>query len=159
MNTRGRLVVRWALTVVVVAGLAVDAYVHLDLASAFAGNKTSVLSEADLFRAEGIVAIIAAVALVVRPRRYTAAFAFVVAAAGTIAVLVYRYVDIGAFGPIPGMYDPFWAPTSKTVSVFAEGVAALAALELFLMFHHEARDRTARLADPAHRDPGDGRVL
>lgn len=139
MSTRGRLVVRWALTVVVVVGLAIDAYVHLDLASDFAQHRTSVLSEADLFRAEAVVAIVAAVALLVRPGRYTAAFAFVVAAAGTIAVVVYRYVDIGAFGPIPGMYDPFWAPASKTLSAVAEAVAALAALALFLMFHHAAR--------------------
>ena len=41
-------------------------------------------------------AVIAAVALLVRPRRYTAAFAFLVAAAGTAAVVVYRYVAVGA---------------------------------------------------------------
>lgn len=141
MSIRGRSVVQWALTVVVVVGLAIDAYVHLDLAPDFAQHRTSVLSEADLFRVEAVLAIVAAVALLVRPGRLTAAFAFVVAAGGTIAVVVYRYVDIGAFGPIPGMYDPFWAPPSKTLSVVAEAVAALAALALFVMFHQEARHR------------------
>lgn len=143
MSTRGRLVVRWALTVVVVVGLAIDAFVHLNLASDFAEHRTSVLSETTLFRAEAVVAIVAAVALLVRPGRFTAAFAFVVAAAGTVAVVVYRYVNIGAFGPIPGMYDPFWAPTSKTVSAVAEAVASLAALALFVMFHQEARGSVA----------------
>ena len=139
MSGRDKLVIRSALTVIVVAGLAVDAYVHLHLASAFKNNKTSTLSEADLFRAEAIVAIIAAVALLLRPRRYTAAFAFLVAAGGTAAVLIYRYVNVGAFGPIPNMYDPFWAPTEKTMSLVAEAAAALAALTLVLMFTSRTR--------------------
>jgi hypothetical protein len=123
----------------VVAGLAVDAYVHFNLASAFAQVKTSTLSQADLFRADATVALIAAVALLVRPRRYTAAFAFLVAAGGTVAVVLYRYVDIGSIGPIPNMYDPYWAPAKKTISAFAEGAAALAAAGLFVMFHIRAR--------------------
>jgi hypothetical protein len=126
------------LAVVVVAGLAVDAYVHLDLASAFENVKTSTLSEADLFRVEAVGAIVAAIALVVRPRRYTAAFAFLVAAAGTAAVVIYRYVDVGAFGPFPNMYDPFWAPTGKTLSAVAEAAASLAALGLLIMFQADA---------------------
>jgi hypothetical protein len=125
--------------VIVVAGLAVDAYVHFNLASAFAQVKTSTLSQADLFRADATVALIAAVALLVRPRRYTAAFAFLVAAGGTVAVVLYRYVDVGSIGPIPNMYDPYWAPAKKTISAFAEGAAALAAAGLFVMFHIRAR--------------------
>jgi hypothetical protein len=135
---RDRLAIRAVLTVLVVVGLAVDAYVHFHLASAFKHNKTSTLSETDLFRAEAVAAIVAALALLLRPRRYTAAFAFLVAAAGTVAVIVYRYVDIGAFGPIPNMYDPYWAPAEKTWSLVAEVVAALAALALLAMFYRPA---------------------
>jgi hypothetical protein len=138
---------QWALIIVVVVGLALDAYVHLHLAHAFKNVKTSTLSEADLFRAEAVVALIAAVALLVRPRRSTAAFAFLVAAAGTVAVLVYRYVNVGKFGPIPNMYDPFWAPKEKTISAIAEGIAALAALALFMMFHTQG-GATERQAVP-----------
>lgn len=134
---------RAVLTVVVVVGLAVDAYVHFHLASAFKNNKTSTLSQADLFRVEAVAAIIAAVALLLRPRRYTAAFAFLVAAAGTVAVVVYRYADIGAFGPIPNMYDPYWAPAEKTWSLVAEAVAALAALALLAMFYRPAQSVAA----------------
>jgi phosphatidylglycerophosphatase A len=135
MNSRGRLALQVVLTAIVVAGLAVDAYVHFHLASAFEQVRTSTLSQADLFRVEATLAVIAAVALLVRPRRYTAAFAFLVAAAGTVAVVLYRYVDVGKIGPIPNMYDPYWAPAEKTLSVFAEALAALAALGLFVMFH------------------------
>lgn len=139
MGTRGRLAIRAALTVIVVAGLVVDAYVHLDLASAFKNVKSSTLSEADLFRAEAVAAALAAAAVLVRPRRYTAAFAFLVAVAGTVAVLLYRYVDVGAFGPFPDMYDPFWAPAKKTLSAVAEAAAALAALVLLVILHVQAR--------------------
>ena len=135
MSSRGRLALQVVLTAIVVAGLAVDAYVHFHLASAFEQVRTSTLSQADLFRVEATLAVIAAVALLVRPRRYTAAFAFLVAAAGTVAVVLYRYVDVGKIGPIPNMYDPYWAPAEKTLSVFAEALAALAALGLFVMFH------------------------
>jgi hypothetical protein len=147
MSARGRSTIQWALIVLVVVGLGVDAFVHFDLASAFKANKTSVLSESDLFRAEASAAVIAAVALLVRPRRYTAAFAFLVAAGGTVAVVLYRYVDVGAFGPVPNMYDPFWAPAGKTLSVFAEAIAALAALALVILW----RSRTRRsLAAKGH---------
>jgi hypothetical protein len=86
------------------AGLAIDAYAHFDLASTYSGVKSSVLSQGDLFRAEATVSAIAAAAVLLRPRRYTAAFACVVATAGTATVLVYAYVNVGAFGPIPNMY-------------------------------------------------------
>lgn len=133
MNIRGRSATEIALIVIAVLGLAIQAFVHFDLASAFAGNKTSTLSESDLFRAEATAAVIAAVALLVRPRRYTAAFAFLVAAAGTAAVIVYRYVNVGKFGPIPNMYDPYWAPFEKNLSVYGEAAATLAALALFVV--------------------------
>jgi hypothetical protein len=138
MSVRSRSVMRWVLTLIAAAGLAIDAYVHFDLAAAYSGVKSSVLNQGDLFRGEGTVAAIAAAAVLLRPRRYTAAFAFVVAAAGTAAVLVYAYVDVGAFGPFPNMYDPLWFG-EKTLSAVAEGAAALAALVLFALLHGAAR--------------------
>lgn len=147
MNARGWLVTQWALIALTVAGLAIDAYVHFDLASAFANVKTSTLSQADLFRAEAIAAVIAAIALLVRPNRLTAALAFLVAASGTVAVVLYRYVDVGAFGPVPNMYDPYWEPAKKTLSVIAEAVAALAALGLLVMFQMRRRAVVAGRAD------------
>jgi hypothetical protein len=71
-----------------------------------------------------------------------------VAATGTAAVVVYRYFDVGAIGPIPDMYDPYWAPPEKTLSAVAEGLAALAALALLVMFHLRARSAAA----PAGKD-------
>lgn len=125
---------RVALSVIVAAGLAVDAYVHFDLASNYDVIKTSTLSQGDLFRAEGVVAILAAVAILARPRRYTAAIAFAVAASGLTALLVYRYDNIGAIGPVPGMYEPVWF-ARKTVAAIAEAVATASALLLFVFAH------------------------
>ena len=139
MNGRSAVVTRTVLVLIVVVGLAYDAYVHIHLAPAFKHVKTSTLSQADLFHVESALAIIAAVALLVRPRRYTAAFAFLVAAGGFVAVMLYRYVNVGSFGPVPNMYDPYWAPASKNWSAVAEGVAALAALALLLLFQVRAR--------------------
>lgn len=130
--------VRWLLALIAAAGLGVDAYVHFHLASAYDGIRSSVLTQGDLFRVEGIAAVIAGAAVLLRPRRYTAGFAFVVAAAGTAAVLVYAYVDVGAFGPFPDMYDPIWY-TEKTVSVWAEAIATAAALTLLVILQLQAR--------------------
>ena len=144
MNTRGSFGIRAALIAIVVVGLAVDAYVHFDLASAFKNVKTSTISEADIFRANAVVAILAALALLVRPNRYTAGFAFLVAAAATVAVLVFRYVNVGKIGPIPNLYDPFWGPgNEKKLSAVAEAVAAVAALALFATLHSRSRQPVA----------------
>ena len=128
-----------ALTAVVVVGLAIDAFVHFHLAGDFAGNKTSVLSEATLFRVEAAASLVAAIALLVRPNRYTAMLAFLLALSGTAAVLFYRYVDLGAVGPVPNMYDPYWAPAEKTISAIGEALAMFAALVLIGRYRKPAR--------------------
>jgi len=126
------------LTVIVAAGLAIDAYVHLDLASTYDVVKTSTLSQGDLFRVEAALAIVAGVALLVRPRRYTAWFAFLVSAGGVAAVLVYRWVDVGKVGPLPNMYEPYWYG-EKTLSLVAEAIAAVAAAILLVLMYMRAR--------------------
>ena len=124
--------VRIALILIVVAGLAVDAYIHFDLASGYDPVKTSTLSQGDLFRAQSVLAILAALLLLVRPRRWTAAIAALVAGSALAAVLLYRYVDIGQIGPIPSMYEASWY-TEKTVTAIAEAAAFVAAVVLVLM--------------------------
>ena len=138
MTDRGWIAVRTVLTLIVAAGLAIDAYVHLDLASTYDVVKTSTLSQGDLFRVEAALAIVAGVALLVRPRRYTAWFAFLVSAGGVAAVLVYRWVDVGKVGPLPNMYEPYWYG-EKTLSLVAEAIAAVAAAVLLVLMYMRAR--------------------
>lgn len=122
------------LRVVVLAALAIDAYVHFHLAPDFDGLKGSgsfAVSQGQLFRLEAVAAIVAGVLLLVVKSRIAAAFAFMVLAGGVSAVLLYAYVDIGEIGPLPAMYDPTWYG-EKTLSAIAEGIGAAAALLLAL---------------------------
>jgi hypothetical protein len=83
-----------------------------------------------------------------RPRRWTALIAFLVSAGGFAAVLLYQYVNVGAIGPLPNMYDPFQYP-EKTLSVSAEGIAAVAALALLALMHRRARGSRSTAATGA----------
>ncbi|MGW1750759.1 hypothetical protein ACWCRD_35145 [Streptomyces sp. NPDC002092] len=114
------------LRLITAAGLAVDAYVHADLAATY-DPVTRTISQGDLFRVEAGAAALAAVLLVLFGRRPLVwAFALLVAAAGLAAVLVYHYVDVGTVGPLPNMYEPVWYP-EKTLSAVAEAAATLTA--------------------------------
>src|ERR1700722_14652387 len=86
------------LRLLVAAALAVDAYVHADLAPLYDAIHASV-SQGDLFRVGAGVA--AAGALVVRPsgRRAGCAVALLVAVGALGVILLYRYVDVGTLGP------------------------------------------------------------
>jgi hypothetical protein len=135
---------RWALVLITIVGLGIDAYTHFDLASLYAFNKTSVVSEATLFRFEAVLAIVAALAILIRRNLLTATFAFMVAAGGLALLLLYRYVNVGKIGPIPNMYDPGWF-TEKKVSALGEAVAVVGALGL--MIEASVRRRHRRTAD------------
>ncbi|MBR7827331.1 hypothetical protein KDK95_13520 [Actinospica sp. MGRD01-02] len=108
-----------------------DAYVHADLAGQFDGNGTHV-TQGTLFRVQAGLAALAALLVLVRGKRLAAAFALLIAASALGAVLLYRYVDVGALGPLPNMYEPIWY-TEKTVSAIAEAVAAAAGAALLVI--------------------------
>ncbi|MEY9877284.1 hypothetical protein ABH931_006808 [Streptacidiphilus sp. MAP12-33] len=117
----------WAAAVLTAAALAVDAYVHADLAPGYDAIRASV-SQGALFRVEaGAAALAALLVLVARRSRMVWLFAFLVAAGGVGAVLLYRYVDVGGLGPFPDMYEPVWYP-EKSLSAVAEAVGAATAL-------------------------------
>lgn len=118
--------VLWAARIATAAGLAIDAYVHLDLAHLYAeGGGT--INEGVLFRAEAVVASLVAVAIIAAGRRVCYLAGLVVAASALAAMLVSRYIDIGQLGPFPDLYDPAWYP-EKLLAAYAEGAAAATAL-------------------------------
>ncbi|BBH18588.1 hypothetical protein Back2_28750 [Nocardioides baekrokdamisoli] len=125
--------IEWTLILITVAGLAIDAYVHLHIASSYHLVRTSALSQTDLFRIESAMAIVAAIWLVLRPNLLSAAAACLVGAAGVAAVTFYYYVDPGQLGPIPDMYEPVWS-ADKTRSFDGEALAAVAAFVLALIY-------------------------
>lgn len=129
-----RTALAWLLTAITAAALGYDAYTHADLAATYDAVKTSALSQGDLFRVEAAGAAAAAALVALRPRRYTAAIAALVAAGGLAALLLYRYRDIGQVGPLPAMYEPAWYP-EKTYTAAAQAVATGAALALLAQLH------------------------
>ncbi len=112
------------LRLLVVIGLAVDAYVHFHLAGDV--GRDGVLSEGRLFWIQGAVAALVAVLVLVRAHRPSYLVAFLVAGSALGAVLLYRYVDVGSLGPLPDMYEPVWY-AEKVVTTVAEAVATVAA--------------------------------
>jgi len=110
---------------VAVAGLAADSYVHFDLAGTYS-ETGGVISEGVLFRAEAVVALLAAIAIVATGRRASYIAALIVTSTALAAMLVARYVDLGAIGPFPDVYDPVWFP-EKVFAAVSEGLAGLAA--------------------------------
>ncbi|MDQ2755962.1 MAG: hypothetical protein M3Y71_05285 [Actinomycetota bacterium] len=116
-----------ALRVVTAAGLVVDAVIHLDLASGYQEAAPGGIGEGNLFRAQAVAALVIAVFVLVRGSRAAYLASAVVAASALAAVLLYRYVDLPALGPLPSMYEPLWFPT-KTATAVAEAVALAGSL-------------------------------
>jgi hypothetical protein len=110
------------------AALITDAVVHLKDAVLYDAATQALLSQGQLFRIQAVVAIVAAAAVLVWPRRLAWAIAFLVAAGAVGAVVLYTYVNVGSFAGLPDMYEPSWGPPGKLLSAIAEGAAALLAL-------------------------------
>ena len=140
-RTRALSACLWLLRLLTAAGLAVDAYVHADLATTY-DPVVRTIGQGDLFRVEAGAAALAALLLVLfGTRPLVWGYALLVAAAGLAAVLLYQYVDVGPLGPLPDMYEPLWYP-EKTASAFAEAAATLtAAAGLLLALLRRARRR------------------
>ena len=155
MTARTAPTARWAVRALVAACLAVDAYIHLKLASTQPPASPGTISQGTLFYAEGGVAILAALLVVLRGTRATFGFAFLVAASALAAVLVSRYIDVGAVGPLPDLYEPAWY-TTKIITTIAEAVALPAAIAGLLTARQEwapgaSPSRTSRNPDRSMR--------
>jgi len=122
-----RRVTSWTLRICSAAALALDSYVHADLAGRYDPNRDAAISQGDLFRIEAAVSALAAVVILLVATRITWAFVFVVAASAFGAVVLYRYHDVGAIGPLPDMYEPSWYQ-EKSLSAIAEGIATVSAV-------------------------------
>lgn len=120
---------RWpllTLQVATAAGLAIDAYVHFDLASQYA-ESGGAINEGILFRVEAVVAVLTALAVIATGRLVSYLAALLVAGSALAVMLVSRYVDLGPLGPFPNLYDPVWFP-EKLLAALAEGAAFATAL-------------------------------
>jgi hypothetical protein len=120
-------VVSWTLRVITAAALAVDAFVHADLAGRYDANLGSnAVSQGDLFRLEATASGLVALLLLLSGRTIVWIAAWLVAVSAVGAMLYYRYHDPGPIGPLPDMYEPMWF-REKSVAGIAEGVAVVTA--------------------------------
>ena len=121
MNKAGERV----LAVVTAALLGVDAFVHLHYAHSYDQFKSSTMTEGTLFRIQGVVAILVGLAVLIWPSVLTWILSLLVAGSAVVAVTLYTYVDVGALGPLPDLYEHTWSPPGKVLSAVAELTAAI----------------------------------
>ncbi|MHC6231830.1 hypothetical protein ACX5I6_20050 [Arthrobacter sp. MMS24-T111] len=130
--TAARLILR----VLAAAALAVDAAVHAQLAPGYQSAAPEGFGEGNLFLAEAVVAAVAGLYVLIRGSRPAWILALLTAGGGLAVLLLYRYIDVPAFGPFPAMYEPVWF-FEKTLTAFAQVLATLlAAIALFLPRRH-----------------------
>jgi len=117
--------IRVILRVLAAAALAISAYVHIHLADRF--DYPGTISGGTLFRTQGAIAALIALVLLVTGHRFAWLAAAAVGLSSFGAVMLYRYVDVGAIGPLPNMNDPTWQPSpDKLLSAIVEaGVVVL----------------------------------
>lgn len=105
------------------AALAISSYVHLHGAHFYTALGNTI-TQADLFYAQGAIAAAVALWVLLTGQRLAWAAVALVGVASFAAVMLYRYVDVGAIGPIPNMYSPTWTPSpDKLLSAYAEAAA------------------------------------
>jgi len=68
------------------------------------------------------------------------------------AVMTYRYVDLGAIGPLPNMYDATWQPSpDKLLSALVEiALPVLWAVHLVARPHTRSRTRAVAAHSGGH---------
>jgi hypothetical protein len=142
-----------AVSLIAVAGLSIDAYVHLDLASTYAEAQAPI-NEGVLFRAEAVLGLLTAFALITSRRRLPFVLGFAVAASALTLMLVSRYVDLGPIGPFPDLYDPVWFP-EKLWAAGGEAAAGIASVAgILLLSIRTGPRRSAAIAARSSRRPG-----
>ena len=129
--TGTRRIIDVALRAVTAAGLLIDAIVHVQLAANYQLAAPAGIGQGNLFRIEAVFAIVALLLVLAHGSRTAYLVAFSVAAGGLGAILLYRYYQIPAIGPIPAMYEPVWF-LKKSLSAVSEAIATVTAVIGFL---------------------------
>jgi len=128
------------LRVAIAIGLAIDAFVHFQLAANYQLAFPGGIGGGNLFRIQAVVAILAALYVLVRGSRLSYLIAAVVALSAFAAVVLSVYVQLPAIGPIPAMYEPIWF-FEKTLSAVAEGLAGVLAIAGLILLGRRTRER------------------
>lgn len=158
----GDRLVGWGLRFLVAACLVTDAVVHLRLANQYAlASAPGHLSEGSLFRVESVAALVVALSVLLLGNRAAYGAAVIVAGSAFVAVMLFRYVNVPAFGPLPSMYEPLWFG-QKTISAVAEGLGTVLSAAGFARAWaviNSGRHRHSRSTPPGHRQRSVGRNI
>ncbi|MCO4265256.1 hypothetical protein NG697_20485 [Pseudarthrobacter sp. MDT3-26] len=122
------------LRVGVAAGLVVSAVIHVQLAPGYQQAAPGGIGQGTLFLVQAGAAVLAAMFVMVKGSRTAFAAAAVVALSSLAAVILYRYVQVPAIGPLPSMYEPVWY-AAKVLSAVAEAVAGALAVAGYALLH------------------------
>ncbi|MDI3212286.1 hypothetical protein [Arthrobacter sp. AL12] len=125
LNSRARSI--WVLRVFAAAGLVVSAVVHVQLAPGYQQAAPGGLGQGTLFLIQAGAAVVAAMLVLLKGSRPAFAAAAMVALSSLAAVILYRYVQVPAIGPLPSMYEPVWY-AAKVITAAAEAAAGGLAL-------------------------------
>ncbi|WP_442542464.1 hypothetical protein ACSBOX_10965 [Arthrobacter sp. KN11-1C] len=123
---RGGVAAAVVLRVLTAAALAVDAVVHVRLASGYQSAAPEGIGEGNLFLAEAAAAALAGLYVLIRGSRAAWVAVLLTAGGGLAALLLYRYLDIPAFGPFPAMYEPVWF-FDKVLTALAQAASVVMA--------------------------------
>jgi hypothetical protein len=124
----------WVLRAGVAAGLVVSAVIHVQLAPGYQQAAPGGVGQGTLFLIQAGTATLAAVFVLLRGTRMAFAAAAVVALSSLAAVILYRYVQVPALGPLPSMYEPVWY-TAKVITALAEAAAGTLAVAGYVLLH------------------------
>lgn len=133
-----RTAAEWAVRLVVVAALTLDAVVHLRLAPGYQLGQPAGIGAGNLFRIAAAAAILAALYVLLRGSSASYAVAFTVAFGTVAAVVLHRYVDVPQIGPVPSLHEPVWF-FEKTLSAVVQAMGAAAAAVGFVLTRRRPR--------------------
>lgn len=136
---RNRPVLVW-LRVAIAVGLAIDAFVHLQLAANYQLAFPGGIGGGNLFRIQAVAAILAALYVLIRGSWLSYLIAALVALSAFAAVVLSVYIQLPAIGPIPAMYEPIWF-FDKSLSAVAEGVAGVLAVVGMILVGRRTKER------------------
>lgn len=122
----------WILRAGVAAGLVVSAVIHVQLAPGYQQAAPGGIGQGTLFLVQAAAAGLAGAFILLRGARTAFVTAAVVALSSLAAVVLYRYVQVPAVGPLPSMYEPVWY-AAKTITAVAEAAAGALALAGYAM--------------------------
>lgn len=129
------------LRVLTAVALGVDAVVHARLAPGYQSAAPDGIGEGILFLAEAAAAAAVGLYVLIRGSRPSWGLALVTAGGGLVVLLLYRYIDIPAFGPFPAMYETVWF-FEKNLTALAETVALLVATTALTLSRRARGDQT-----------------